>query len=262
MKNRNVPQCNIVFKHSWQNKNPVILIIGQVANDFSIIETPSDEISTISIYKQIIINLLKNTNANLIFKAHPWERRRAPLFSPLTKVKIDEFTQSLPEIDRIRITVIENEPIQNIFQICDGVVGITSQGLLEACYYGFKPALMGDTFFSKKGFTQDSSENRNFLKNTFDKASWKLSLNEYEQFQNFIGGMFIEALIPNSKIASVLISEKLINPHAKLSTKHALTVINIPRIDWINLLKDIFGRPYVWVRLSRIWIKSQFKAQS
>jgi hypothetical protein len=262
MKNRNVPQCNIVFNHSWRNKNPIILIIGQVANDFSIIETPSDEISTINIYKQIIINLLENTNANLIFKAHPWERRKAPLFSPLTKLKIEEFTQSLPEIDRVRIAVIENEPIQNIFQICDGVVGISSQGLLEACYYGFKPALMGDTFFSKKGFTQDLSENLNFLKNTFDKSSWKLSFNEYEQFECFIKGMFAELLIPNHKKASGLIAEKLINPHAKVSAKKTLTVINILRMNWTNLLKDVFDRPYVWVTLSRIWIKSQFIAQS
>jgi hypothetical protein len=74
--------------------------------------------------------------------------------------------------------------------------------------------------------------------------------------------MFSELLIPNHKKASGLIAEKLINSHAKVSTKKTLTVINILRMDWINLLKDVFDRPYVWVTLSRIWIKSQFIAQS
>jgi len=196
MKNRNVPQRNIAFKHSWNNQNSIILIIGQVANDFSIIETPSDEISSIASYKQVIIDLLKNTNANVIFKAHPWERRRAPLFSPFTKVKIEEFIQSFPEKDRVRIAVIENEPIRDILQICDGVIGISSQGLLEACYYGLKPALMGDTFFSKKGFAQSAIQNPNLLNEPFGKGSWKLSLYEYEQFRDFMGGDVQESTHP------------------------------------------------------------------
>lgn len=258
MKNRNVPQKNIAFKNPWGDKNPIILIIGQVANDFSIIETPSDEVSSIASYKQTIINLLKNTNANVIFKAHPWERRRAPLFSAFTRIKIEEFIQSLPEGDQVRIALIENESIQSIFQICDGVIGISSQGLLEACYYGFKPVLMGDTFFSKKGFTQSANQNPNLLNKSFDKNMWKLSLNEYEQFQGFMGDMFTEILIPNSKFASGLIYEKLLNQSAVLSDKHLLKVMSATNIGWINLIKDGFERPHIWIRLFGIWIGSNF----
>jgi hypothetical protein len=257
MQNKNVPHRNINFKHSWRNQNPIILIVGQVANDFSIIETPSNEISSIASYKHVIIDLLRNTNANLIFKAHPWERRRAPLFSPLTKIKIEEFIQSLPEKDRIRIALVEHESIQSIFQICDGVIGISSQGLLEACYYGFKPALMGDTFFSKKGFTQSAIQNPHLLSSTFDKGMWKLSLDEYDQFQDFIGGMFTEALIPNSKLAFGFICEKLLDPYANLSTKHRLTLMTAQKVHWVNYLKDVFERPYAWIGLSRIWIRSK-----
>ena len=258
MKNRNVPQKNIAFKNPWGDKNPIILIIGQVVNDFSIIETPSDEVSSIASYRQVIIELLKNTNANVIFKAHPWERRRAPLFSPLTKIKIDEFIQSLPEKDQARIALIENEPIQNIFQICDGVMGISSQGLLEACYFGFKPVLMGDTFFSKKGFTQSTNQNPNLLNKPFDPNMWKLSLNEYEQFQGFMRKMFTEALIPNSNIASRLICEKLLDPNAKLSAQIYLGIIRTPKAKWKNFFGDVCERPYVWMRLCGVWIKSKF----
>jgi hypothetical protein len=260
MKNRNVPQKNISFKNPWGDKNPIILIIGQVANDFSIIETPSDEVSSIASYKQGIIELLKNTKANVIFKAHPWERRRAPLFRPLTKIKIDEFIQSLPEKDQARIALIENESIQSIFLICDGVMGISSQGLLEACYYGFKPVLIGDTFFSNKGFTQSANQNPNLLNKSFDKKMWKLSLKEYELFQDFMESMFTEALIPNSKFASGLICEKLLDSHAKPSAKHLLGTIRTPKMKWTDLLGDVYERPHAWMRLSGIWIKSKLKS--
>jgi hypothetical protein len=259
MKNRNVPQTNIPFKHNWIDKNPIILIIGQVANDFSIIETPSDEISTIASYKKSITELLNNTNANLIFKAHPWERRRAPLFIPLTKITVEEFIHSLPEKDRLRITVIETESIQSVFQICDGVIGISSQGLLEACYYGFKPALIGDTFFSKKGFTQNTIQNPHLLSKAFDKDLWKLSLDEYHQFQDFMKGMFSELLTPNNKKASGFILEKFSNSSAKPIVKLILDGSGTPKIDPLDLLKDVLERPYAWIRLSALWSKSKFK---
>ncbi|WP_179945976.1 hypothetical protein [Polynucleobacter asymbioticus] len=259
VKNRNVPQTNITYKLPWGDKNPIVLVIGQVANDFSIIETPSDEISSIAIYKQVISGLLDNTSANVIFKTHPWERRRAPLFSPLTKIKIEEFIQSLPEKDRVRVAIIENESIQSIFQICDGVIGISSQGLLEACYYGFKPALMGGTFFSNKGFTQSAIQNPTLLNESFDMDLWKLSLTEYEQFLDFMGDMFTEALIPNSKIASRLICEKLFDPHAKISTSHFLGIIRTPKMKWTDFLGDLYERPHTWMWLLGIWIKSKFK---
>jgi hypothetical protein len=260
MKNRNIPKTNLAFKHAWTDPNPIILIIGQVANDFSIIETPSDEISTIASYKQIITELLNNTNANLIFKAHPWERRRAPLFSPLTKTIIEKWVHSLPEEDQLRITVVETESIQAIFQICDGVIGISSQGLLEACYFGFKPALAGKTFFSHQGFTQDVGDHLDLLKGAFDKSKWKLSLDEYHQFQEFMKGMFSEVLIPNSEIASEFIREKLADPSAKPSAKRILEGISTPKTNTLDLLQDILERPHVWIRLSGIWIKSQFTA--
>jgi len=260
MKNRNVPQKNITFKHTWDDKKPIILVIGQVFNDFSIIETPSDEISTIASYKQIITELLNNANVNIIFKAHPWERRRSPLFSPLTKNKIGEWIHSLPRKDQLRITVIENEPIKKIFEICDGVVGISSQGLLEACYYGFKPALVGDTFFSKKGFTHSANQNPHLLSKAFDKGMWKLSLSEYHQFQDFMKGIFSEVLIPNNKKASEFILEKFSNSSAKPSAKLIFDGIGAPKIDSLDLLKDVLERPHAWIRLSGVWIKSLFIA--
>jgi hypothetical protein len=257
MQNKNVPYRNIAFKHTWGNQNPIILIVGQVANDFSIIETPSDEISSIASYKQVIIDLLRNTNANVIFKAHPWERKRPPLFSPLTKTKIEEWTHSLPEEDRLRIAVIEDESIQDMFRICHGVMGISSQGLLEACHFGFKPALVGKTFFSHQGFTQDAHDRLNLLKGEFDKSKSRLSLDEYHQFQKFMKGMFSEVLIPNSEIASEFIREKLANPSAKPSAKRIWQGISTLKIDSLDLLKDVLERPHVWIRLSGIWIRSK-----
>jgi capsule polysaccharide export protein KpsC/LpsZ len=260
MRNRNVPKRNISFSRSWSGRDPVILIIGQVVNDFSIIETPSDEVSSIAIYKKAIIDLLSNTNANLIFKAHPWERRRAPLFSPITKLKIEDFIRLLPEKDQLRITVIEDQSIQNIFQVCDGVMGISSQGLLESCYYGFKPVLLGKAFFSNKDFTQDV--NKILIKYKFDKALWKLSLYEYSQFQSFMKEMFTEVLIPNEEVASALTIGKLSKHNAQSETKFMLDVIGTSRVDWMVFFRDLLERPSIWIRLLRIWIKSKLRSQS
>jgi hypothetical protein len=139
-------------------------------------------------------------------------------------------------------------------------MGISSQGLLEACYFGFKPALVGKTFFSDQGFTQDAHDRPDLLKDAFDKSKWRLSLDEYHQFQKFMKGMFSEALIPNSETASEFIREKLTNPSAKPSAKNIVVGISMPKIDALDLLKDVLEHPHVWIRLSGIWIKSQFTA--
>jgi len=258
MRNRNTPKQNIPFGRPWDNQNPVILITGQVVNDFSIIETPSDELSSIARYKQILIELLRKTNANLIFKAHPWERKRAPLYSPLTKIKIEEFIQSLPAIDRARIVVIENEPIQEIFQSCDGVMGISSQGLLESCQFGFKPVLLGKTFYSHSGFTQDINESSGLLADTFNKSSWRLSLGEYQKYENFMQSIFTRTLIPNKVIASSLVTKLLHGSQIPLPLKFMLTILNTYKIHYANLIIDICERPLIWIKNGAVWMRTLF----
>jgi len=255
MRNRNTPHGDNNFINPWSDKNPILLIVGQVVNDFSLIETPSNELSSIATYKKTIFQILNSSDCNIVFKAHPWERRRAPMFAPYTKIQINQFIQSLPLKHQTRIQVIENEPIRSIFPYCDGVVGISSQGLLEACHFGFKPNLLGKAFFSENGFTHDGPKDLNCFFDLNEMSQWKLSLDEYQSYQRFMRIIFSTRLLPNQVSSSSLVIETLYAPHSPPRIQFLLKNRKKRSLDLKEYIREIYERSGIVIRDGLIWIK-------
>ena len=186
-KNKNVKQPKEKTSFHFINKAPTATIIGQVINDFSIIETYAENINSLDIYKRLIRGLLNHTQFNIVFKAHPWERYKPNLKYPLTWEVFEQFTEQLKPEHRERFLLIEDFNIVSLFEQTDFLITICSQAAIEGAFHGLKPILIGHAFYGKKGFTHDY-ENVEVLISHFSSGSLKgvLTLNEFDAFEVFL----------------------------------------------------------------------------
>ncbi|MDK4673330.1 capsule biosynthesis protein, partial [Kingella kingae] len=84
MKNKNVQQPTDSAAFVFKYKKPVVTIIGQVVNDFSLLEVNGLGISSVQVYKELITKLVK-PGFNVVLKTHPWEKQKINIKSSLTK---------------------------------------------------------------------------------------------------------------------------------------------------------------------------------
>ena len=188
MKNKNVQQPTdseiLVFKQ----QKPIITIIGQVINDFSVLEYKGRGLSTIKIYKELISKLSEN-GFNVVLKTHPWEEKKNNIRTSLTKNIIEEFLKNLTENQQECIKIVDHYSIKKLFKQSDFIISLNSQGLLEAAFDGIKPIQLGNAFYGKKGFTYDYDFlDIDQLVNDLvvNKLTPTLSLEEFDLFEEFI----------------------------------------------------------------------------
>src|SRR3954468_20118046 len=103
-----------------------VIIVGQVMNDFSLIATLLPEASSIPFYRRLITRLLADSTMTILFKAHPWGRKRHNLRAPVALTQMIPFVEQLEPHQRARIKLLENEPINAVFGYADWVVGLCS----------------------------------------------------------------------------------------------------------------------------------------
>lgn len=188
--NKNVKQpLTVNEKINFHNSERTILILGQVINDFSILETDINNINSLSIYKKMIQGIFETTNYNIIFKAHPWEKNKSNVNRPLTKEELNNFVMSNFTKNYIeRFKIVEDSNINQLFEVSDIIVGICSQSLLEASFAGIKTHQIGKAFFGDKGFTYDHRDEKEFLKYIGENSfiSPLMNMYEYENFLKFL----------------------------------------------------------------------------
>ena len=153
-KNKNVTQPHGEFIIESNNRK-VITIIGQVANDFSVICTATKYLSSVNFYKELIEKLLDNTEAFIVFKAHPWERHKNNIKSPYTLEKLSEFKSKVSEEKSERLFLTEDFNLECLIKQSDHIVTLCSQSAIEAAFHGMKPIQLGNAFYGNKGFTYD-----------------------------------------------------------------------------------------------------------
>lgn len=200
-RNKNVRAPTDEHAAPFPNDRPSVLVIGQVLNDFSIVETPLSDLATTRIYRGLISAILAETPFNVVFKAHPWERARSNARAPLTYDKLAAFREGLPADQQARFQIVERPRIQNLFQQVDWVATLSSQGALEACAAGLKPAQLGQAFYGGKGFTHDLSEPAELVALLRDTpAGGQLTLEEYRAFEMFLVRAFFFHLINDGRL--------------------------------------------------------------
>lgn len=231
---------------------PVVLIVGQVLNDFSLIETPLSEGSSLAVYRRLIQGLLERTEARVLFKAHPWERRRPNLRAPVTRDALQALADTLPENLQGRLRIEEQAPIGGLFPYADHVIGLCSQGLLEACQAGFKPLQIGDAAFGGGGFTHDLPDAEAAVGALAAGAvDGHLSLSEYRAFEDYMVRMLVLHLVPPGAEGKGKIARRLETPHADARVEDVLLFLGQGVTDGHPLSAwfwDGLRNPAYWLR--------------
>ncbi|MDJ0625991.1 MAG: hypothetical protein QNJ31_06465 [Candidatus Caenarcaniphilales bacterium] len=221
MKNKNVVQPESTGDKLFNNTNKTILILGQVVNDFSLLEVGQAGISSIAIYRNVIDIALSQTNLNIVFKAHPWERKKNNLKSAVT---LNYLKSIYAEEDRI--IFLENYAINDLFNQSNCVFCINSQSGIEAAINGFKPIQCGNAFYGGKGFTTDVNHKKleldlpSIISNSLN---WKLNIEEYNHLTDFLVCSLDKWLVKEKGWNSQRLKEIFyeVKPPAKLPAKPA-----------------------------------------
>lgn len=196
-KNKNVIQPEIGDEITFNNDGLIVTILGQVVNDFSLLEYKGYGLSSIDFYTKLV-SLLIDNNINVIFKAHPWEAKKINITDSFTKNKMEELRDCLPDDKKNSLVIVDDYPITKLFEISNYIVGLNSQGLLEAAFDGFKPVQFGNAFYGNKGFTTDYQLHEisvfvdDILKGSIHGS---MSLAEYDSFQTFLLKIFQGQLV-------------------------------------------------------------------
>ncbi|MEG0223973.1 MAG: hypothetical protein RR720_09280 [Comamonas sp.] len=187
-KNKNVVQPDFGEDVIFSLPGKVVAVLGQVVNDFSLLEYKNLGISSISFYKEIILGLVRG-GFNVVFKSHPWEERKTNIEKSLTKDVLNDYVAGFSPEERERIKIVDHYPIDRLFSMSSFVVGLNSQSLIEAAFHGLKPVQFGNAFFGGKGFTSDYSFTscKRFLADIDSGCvSGSLNLDEFAAFEEFL----------------------------------------------------------------------------
>lgn len=185
MNNLNVKQPQKDIKWTpFGNNNKTALLIGQVVNDFSILESGARNLSTIDIYKNLISELV-SIGCNVIFKSHPWEKQKENVNRSLTFEEISRFVveQHFEE----SVLVVQDMNIDQLMEYSNYLLVINSQAAMEGIVkYGFKPIQLGNAFYGNSGFTYDVDSPKQAAEIISLEKDGRLKISEYKKFSKFI----------------------------------------------------------------------------
>lgn len=156
-KNKNVTQPDSADLPRFpEPERPTLLVVGQVVNDFSVIETKSGWLSTLAFYRELIVRCLRETEYNIIFKAHPWEHRKTHVGRALTREHLERAIADLPAELRERVAIREDDNLRALGDASDRAALLCSQAGVElALDCGLRPSTFGSPFFGAAGFTDE-----------------------------------------------------------------------------------------------------------
>ena len=236
--NKNVTQPQKSSLPKLLEGKEIFLILGQVVNDFSIISGCSVYLNTIPIYKEIIQSILSKPNTAVIFKAHPWEMKKKHINSNFTMDHLKNWSSEQSDDLNHRLFICSDFNLQQLFKVSSHVVTLCSQGAIEAAMQGFKPIVIGGSFYDQSGFTENFTSTDEFqtaLK--ADTLSANLSLDEFKNYCIFINLILQYHLLNVSNIDNDAF-EKLFMP--KISEKHHPMLQSETSVQqtWFNELTD------------------------
>jgi hypothetical protein len=232
-----------------RNASGTVLVLGQVLNDFSLIETALPEMSSIAVYRRLIEGLLESSNLNIIFKAHPWERRRPNLMAPVTLQRIRAWHDELPAQHRARVKVLEREPLAAVLPYADQVVGLSSQGLVEAAAAGLKPIQIGMAFFGGHGFTHNRTLDDGLIGDLAEgRIEGRLTLAEYRALEDFMVRALLLHLVSDRPEGVAKIGARLADPGHIPALDEVSFTEEEPRPRLSELIGNIAANPLALLR--------------
>lgn len=252
MKNKNVQQPAPSGEQLFSSQHKIALILGQVLNDFSLIEYKMHGLNSINFYVRLIDLIIETTEMNVVFKAHPWERKKHNLKSSITADYLREHYKG-----NNRILIIEDCNIYNLFEQVDCVLTINSQSGIEAALYGFRPLQAGDAFWGGRGFSFDTNINddrawAHFLHNP---DIWRININEYDSLSAFLIQSLRMWLVPEKGDARWRLLQIFRELPANPIVVHSSSKPVLPeQISWklfYKRFRKLLKNPKVFIRDSR-----------
>lgn len=134
---------------------PAILIIAQVPNDYSVVETDCPILNTTRFYKDVIVGLAQRLpDATIVVKTHPWERQKVNVRRDLTYEELLEFLTADANLYR-RVRLVSDYHLEALAKVCDAAVTLCSQAGIEVALLGKPVVQAGRAFYGGFGFTED-----------------------------------------------------------------------------------------------------------
>ncbi|NIY87087.1 capsular polysaccharide export protein, LipB/KpsS family [Vibrio campbellii] len=256
-KNKNVTQpYSELDDIKFDNENKLVTILGQVVNDYSVIETKFGYLSTVYAYKQLIKEIIEHTDYNVVFKSHPWEESKTNCEFDITYQEIIKFVESeISDSDKERIKVIKDYDIDMLLKVSEHVVLLNSQSGIEAASHGIKPVILGNAFYSRFGFTSNCRSIKDVL-NVLTTTRGSLTLKEYDNYELFltlylekhlfsvnpsgIKKVINEIFIPYNKIQFVTKQKpvKEVTENSKIDMEHSELVEELVELSAASQIKN------------------------
>lgn len=187
MQNKNVSQPTPMPLPRGIEAKRVMLILGQVVNDFSLISGCGTVLCSIPEYKELISELLSDPDTFVIFKAHPWEKKKQNIGSSLTEDVISSWAESLSPDKKVRLLIVSDWNLLQMVRISEFVFTLCSQSAIEATLEGLKPVVIGGSFFDSSGFTSNFSSAALAARSALaGDIRGTLSLKEYSAFEEYL----------------------------------------------------------------------------
>lgn len=213
-KNKNVQQPAPKSLPVFPAEGPQVLIVGQVVNDYSLIEDGYPYCGSIPVYIELITRLLNETAVNIVFKSHPWESKKTHVKSQMTFNHLETFVRALSPPLRSRIMILEDVNLHALIEESQYFLTFCSQAGIEAALFGLRPFVMGEAFYSNAGFTADCADIDSMVQ-AVKTLPGALNLKEYAAFDRYIVDLFQYGTVAifdsgKTRIASLLDKPKLL----------------------------------------------------
>jgi hypothetical protein len=216
MKNKNVEQPAVSRKLPFTGERPVVVVLGQVVNDFSVLGYKSRGLSTIAFYREVIEQLVKVGGCDVVFKDHPWELRKTHVKRPFTRELLEEWLATQPAEVAAHVVIDTEFDIRKLFKQCDFAVGLNTQSLIEAAFEGLKPVQFGNAFYGRRGFTHDYDLTQvpQFIEDlTQGRIQGGLTLPEFDAFELFLVKALQQHLVSVNPSGVAALAQKLAAPN-------------------------------------------------
>lgn len=228
MRNKNVSQPEPAPLPKPLRKTRIALVLGQVVNDFSIISGCGSVISTIPAYTALMDSLLGDAETHIIFKAHPWERKRANVMGPFTEEALRGWHAQLPDEQKRRVYIYNDWNLDQLFSVASVVFTLCSQAGIEAAANGFRPFTIGGAFYDAGGFTASfttpEAAAEAYVNRRIDPL---LSLDDFARFESWLTLLLQTHLVNTDASGIKKIQHRLrrYNPQRHVATRYKETAL-------------------------------------
>ncbi|WP_034765329.1 glycosyltransferase [Rossellomorea vietnamensis] len=174
----------IYERYNIPSDKKIILLIGQVINDYSLTKDLKTFASVIDFYLETI-KLVGNLNDyHLFIKLHPWENYKQNSSANISK-RILEYLLSSHGINNFTIDYEVN--MDSLINVAEFGITSCSQAGLEMLYQGKRVIQVGGAFYGNKGWTIDVTQ-KEFLEQALNicKENPTLTTKERNEVSKFI----------------------------------------------------------------------------